>query len=81
MARDASWKKIFDDYNILEHDFSTSPFELTATQIKIACQDFKSTGDKEVRLLCKQDTRESRPEIFKENDLFILPKENGSYYI
>lgn len=81
MASNESWKKIFNDYNILEHDFSKCPFEITASQIKASCQDFRSTVQKEVRILCKQDTRESRPEIFKENDLFLLPKKNGSYYI
>ena len=81
MAIDKSWEKIFSDYNILEHDFTKTPFEITASQIKIACQDFKGTGEKEVRILCKQDTRESRPEIFRKNNLFLLPKKNGSYYI
>ena len=81
MASNKSWKKIFDDYNILEHDFSKTPFELTAEQIKTSCQDFKRVAEKEVRVLCKQDTRESRPEIFKNNNLFLLPKKNGSYYI
>lgn len=81
MANNASWKKIFDDYNILEHDFSVAPFELKASQIKASCQDFKGTAEKEVRILCKQDTRESRPDIFKEHNLFLLPKKNGSYYI
>ncbi|MBQ2753198.1 MAG: hypothetical protein IJF29_03645 [Firmicutes bacterium] len=32
-------------------------------------------------MLCKQDTRESRPQVFKDNGLFLLPKKNGSYYI
>lgn len=81
MASNTSWKKIFDDYNVLEHDFSKTPFELTAAQIKRACQDFKGTVEKEVRILCKQDTRESRPEVFRNNNLFLLPKKNGSYYI
>lgn len=81
MASNKSWEKIFNDYNVLEHDFSKSPFELTASQIKTSCQDFKGTVEKEVRILCKQDTRESRPEIFKKNDLFLLPKKNGCYYI
>lgn len=81
MASNKSWEKIFNDYNVLEHDFSKNPFELTASQIKIACQDFKGTGEKEVRILCKQDTRESRPEMFKKHNLFLLPKKNGSYYI
>ena len=81
MTINAPWQKIFDDYNILEHDFSESPFEITAAQIKSSCQSFVSTSEKEVRILCKQDTRESRPEIFKKHDLFLLPKKNGRYYI
>ena len=81
MASSKSWQKIFDDYKILGHDFDKSPFLITAQQIKRACQGFKETGEKEVRILCKQDSRESRPEIFKENNLFILPVKNGIYNI
>src|SRR3972149_11424345 len=81
MAHSKSWKKIFDDYKILEHDLAKSPFPLSATQIKRACQRFKETGEKEVRILCKQDSREDRPEIFKKNNLFLLPVKNGLYNI
>lgn len=81
MANSRSWKKIFDDYKILEHNFSDSPYLITAAQIKKACQRFKQTGEKEVRILCKQDTRESRPDIFKKNGLFLLPVVNGKYNI
>jgi len=81
MANSRSWKKIFDDYKILAHDFTKSPFVLSATQIKRACQKFKETGEKEVRILCKQDSREDRPDIFKENNLFLLPVKNGLYNI
>lgn len=81
MANSRSWKKIFNDYNILAHDFSEFPFLLSATQIKRACQKFKETGEKEVRILCKQDSGEDRPEIFKENNLFLLPVKNGFYNI
>lgn len=31
--------------------------------------------------MCKQDTRESRPDIFKKNKLFLLPIKNGIYSI
>ena len=79
MANNNSWKKIFNDYNILHHDFDKSPFVITASQIKVSCQDFRTTTQKEVRILCKQDTREQRPEIFKENNLFLLPVKNGIY--
>lgn len=81
MANDNSWQKIFDDYHILEHDFSKLYFQLTAEQIKRSCQNFQKTAEKEVRILCKQDTRESRPLIFRENGLFILPTRNGQYAI
>lgn len=81
MVNSKSWKKIFDDYRILDHDFNKSPFPLSATQIKRACQKFKETGEKEVRILCKQDSREDRPEIFIKNGFFLLPVKNGFYNI
>ena len=81
MANSRSWKKIFDDYKILEHDFNKSPFPLSAEQIKRACQRFRETGEKEVRILCKQDSREDRPDIFIKNKLFLLPVKNGYYNI
>ena len=49
--------------------------------IKDATKDFKTTSEKEVRILCKQDHRDSRPYIFKEKELFILPIKNGEYAI
>lgn len=81
MANSKSWKKIFDDYKILDHNFNKSPFPLSATQIKRACQKFKETGEKEVRILCKQDSREDRPDIFQKHNLFLLPVKNGYYNI
>ncbi len=81
MANNRSWKKIFDDYKILKHDFNKSPFPLSAIQIKKSCQRFKETGEKEVRILCKQDSREDRPEIFINNGLFLLPTHNGEFVI
>lgn len=81
MANSKSWEKIFADYKILDHDFSKSPFLLSASQIKKACQKFKETGEKEVRILCKQDSRESRPGIFIKNNFFLLPVKNGFYNI
>jgi hypothetical protein len=75
------WQSIFDTYNIHEHDFSKSPFFLTAEQIKKATAHFTSTTEREVRVLCKQDTRESRPQVFVDNNLFILPIKNGIYTI
>ena len=81
MASDKSWQKIFDEYKIGAHNFDSGPFLITATQIKRACQNFLETGEKEVRILCKQDTRQSRPAIFVERGLFLLPVKNGEYVI
>lgn len=81
MANNLSWKKIFEDLDILKHDFEEKPFKIDANQIKISCQDFKNTAEKEVRILCKQDSRSDRPKIFEENDLFLLPVKNGEYVI
>lgn len=76
-----SWNKIFDIHAIGLHDFDSSPFPITSQQIKTACQNFKKTSEKEVRILCKQDTREDRPQIFQDEGLFLLPTKNGEYAI
>ena len=76
-----SWDAIFERYGIARHDFDSEPFQISAQEIKEACQHFERTSQKEVRLLCKQDTRESRPRAFRERGLFILPVRNGQYAI
>lgn len=77
----ARWNAIFKRYSIHEHDFDSGPFEISADQIKEACQHFQRTSQKEVRILCKQDSREGRPQVFRERGLFILPVKNGHYTI
>lgn len=81
MANNNSWKKIFDDYKILENDFSKEPFYLSAKDIKKSVQDFTVISEKEVRILCKMDTRESVPQIMKDNGLILLPVKNKFYVI
>ena len=80
-AIDRGWRAIFDAYNIGEHDFNEAPFPISAAQIKRACQHFSSTGEKEVRILCTQITREMRPRVFQDGGLFLLPVRNGHYVI
>jgi len=75
------WQEIFNTYNIASHDFSQSPFVLTAEQIKKATAHFETTGEREVRVLCKQDSREDRPNVFVDNNLFLLPIRNGTFAI
>ena len=77
MANSKSWQKIFDDHDLKNHDFDKSPYLISASSIKKSVQKFSKTNEKEVRILCKQDTREERPDIFKKQGLFILPTKNG----
>lgn len=81
MANVKSWEKIFSDIGGHEHNFDECPLKLSAKQIKKSCQDFTETNEKEVRILCKQDRREDRPEIFVKKSLFLLPEKNGHYLI
>ncbi len=76
-----SWQAIFDRYEIANHDFDVAPFPIVGRQINQACQHFTRPSDKEVRILCEQDTRESRPQVFRDRGLFILPVKNGEYAI
>jgi len=76
-----SWKAIFDKHKINEHDFDNNPFIISAEQIKQATKHFAKTNEREVRILCKQDSREARPDVFVEKNLFLLPVRNGKYVI
>ena len=80
-ASNKSWEKIFKDYNILSHNFKTSPFPISAEQIKKSVQNFQKTNEKEVRILCMQTKRDDVPEIMNDNNLFLLPVKNGEYVI
>ncbi|MCG8625621.1 MAG: hypothetical protein MJE68_26930 [Proteobacteria bacterium] len=80
-GQNLSWQTIFETYNIEGHDLTSAPFPITADKIKRACQNFTATSEKEPRILCTQTTRESRPHIFKQLGLFILPTRNGEYVI
>jgi hypothetical protein len=78
---DNSWKSIFDTYKIHEHNFNKAPFIITAKMIKKATAHFKKTGEKEVRILCYQNSQKHRPQIFIDNGVFLLPIKNGEYAI
>lgn len=78
---DRAWAEIFRRHKIDAHDFSKAPFCISAAMIKEACQHFTKTSEKEVRILCKQDTRESRPAVFADKGIFILPVHNGHYVL
>lgn len=79
--KDIAWQAIFEKYDIYSHDFDLDLFEIDADQIKAATSHFEKTGQREVRILCKQDNSEDRPSVFKERGLFILPVKNGKFVI
>ena len=76
-----SWDLIFKKIGGAKHDFTAAPLYLDAATIKSAVKNQKTTGEKEVRILCKQDTRSSRPKCFQNRNLFLLPVVNGKYAI
>ena len=80
-SKDEPWAAIFDKYSVNLHDFDTGPFTISAQQIKDATRHFPKTAQREVRILCYQAQRKDRPEVFVENDLFLLPVRNGHYVI
>lgn len=81
MKNNESWQAIFDMYDLNDYDFKSKPFQITAKQINEATKNFKGISKKEVRILCKQDSREDRPKVFVERNLFLLPITNGTYII
>jgi hypothetical protein len=56
--------------------------EISADDIKNAKKTWKGKSSQfEPRLLCKQDTKDERPGIFKKNNLCMLSIKNGTYLI
>lgn len=71
---DSAWNKVFADLNFLERINTEGYANVSAVTLK-------EVGGREPRLMAKQDTLESRPEIFRRNHLSILPTTNGEYVI
>tara|TARA_R110002072_G_scaffold159343_2_gene310420 strand:- start:7619 stop:8884 length:1266 start_codon:yes stop_codon:yes gene_type:complete len=67
-----SWDIIFSELNILGILSSKGLFEISADEIK-------QISNKEPRLMCKFDNRASRPQVFKKNNISIVPIKNGVY--
>jgi len=71
---DIAWNKVFSELNFLERITAEGYANVSAVTLK-------EVGGREPRLMAKQDTLESRPEIFRRNHLSILPTTNGEYVI
>ncbi len=80
-AQDESWDRIFEACSLSDHDFQKKPFLLASSVIKEACHDFRKTGQKEPRILCKYDSRENVPSVMARRGLFLLPVRNGHYAV
>ncbi len=68
-----AWNLLFDKFNIIENIDKNGYFEITADDIK--------TSGREPRLMTKFDSSENLPDMFKNNELAILPIKRGSYII
>lgn len=73
------WSHILDSINFDDNQINTT---ITTKQIKESNEYWTGHNNQfEPRLLCKQDTLESRPLIFKEKNLNIFSINNYSYVI
>lgn len=71
---DRAWNKVFNDLNLLDSIQKDGHARISASTLK-------EVGGREPRLMAKQDTLESRPDIFRKHQLVILPIKNGEYII
>lgn len=67
-----AWELLFEKYNILDEVNHNGYFKITAKQIN---------EYREARLMTKFDNSANLPELFKENNLAILPITSNSYMI
>ena len=67
-----AWKLLFEKYKILEEVNKNGFFKITAKEIN---------EYREARLMTKFDNSANLPDIFKDNDLAILPITSNSYMI
>ena len=69
---DAAWATLFDRHDILEKVDRVGFFEIDSDEIKTV---------REPRLMAKFDHRSNLPEIFRQNELSILPISRSRYVI
>jgi uncharacterized protein DUF6997/uncharacterized protein DUF6996 len=69
---DRAWESLFASYNIVAAVERAGFYRITATNIN---------QEREARLMTKFDQEVNLPQIFKDNQLSILPDSRGSYLI
>lgn len=68
-----AWNSLFKKFDILKEINDNGFYEISADDIKLS--------GREPRLMTKFDSSENLPDIFKDNDLAILPVKRGTYII
>lgn len=71
---DTGWEQFFQRTNCLEVIRNNGHYTFSANELQQITR-------KQPRLLAKIDTKEELPEIFRDNNLSILPYENGKYIV
>jgi len=85
-ARHDTWKYIYDEL-VGNHDFNKDTKIIKDDEIKDLKDKnknkkyFPTTSTQEIRTLCTQTKETQRPNIFVENDIFLLPHTNESRYL
>jgi hypothetical protein len=69
---DRAWENLFSSHNIVQAVQTAGFYRITATAIN---------QEREARLMTKFDQEVNLPQIFKDNQLAILPDSRGSYLI
>jgi hypothetical protein len=71
---DLAWDILFEKYDILKHVENEGSFSISSGEIN-------RDSHREARLMTKFDHKSNLPDIFKCNNLSILPSSRGSYLI
>ena len=80
--KDQIWKHIIDFCKIDLNNINESNMicTITSQQIKDSRNSWTGKSNQfEPRLLCKFDTKNSRPKIFKDNNIYMISIKNGIY--
>jgi hypothetical protein len=76
------WSQIVYESGLTHHKFSNGPFYVPHKQIKQIVSKIEAPNNKkEIRILGYQATRESRPQYFIENNLFLMPASNKEWVV
>jgi len=76
------WSQIVNETGLTHHNFSNGPFYVPHKQIKQIVSTIDAPNNKkEIRILGYQATRESRPQYFSDNNLFLMPASNKEWVV